>query len=152
MFSDKYCLTIWATLLLIIKLFCIEGFLKSKYLYFNLLSSDTLSSSFIYIGGVWDLLRTLSSVADISISPVAMLGFLACLSRTIPFTAITYSEPNFSAFSNASLLTSASNIIWLIPLISLKSTNTNPPKFLFFWTQPFRITSSPTLSILRSPQ
>ncbi|MPM63698.1 hypothetical protein SDC9_110580 [bioreactor metagenome] len=100
-----------ATLLLNIKVFCIDGFLKSKYLYFNLNSSDTLSSSFMYIGGVSDLFNNLSSVANISISPVGMLGFLELLSATLPLTAITYSDPNFSALAKASALTSVSNII-----------------------------------------
>src|SRR5699024_1253211 len=104
-------LTIPATLLLNIKFFCIDGFLKSKYLYFNLNSSETLSSSFIYIGGVSDLFSNLNSVANTSISPVGMLGFLDDLSATLPLTATTYSEPNFSALAKASAFTSVSNII-----------------------------------------
>ena len=57
------------------------------------------------------LFNTFNSVANTSISPVGMLGFLDDLSATFPLTATTYSEPNFSALAKASAFTSVSNII-----------------------------------------
>lgn len=73
----------------------------------------------MYIGGVSDLFNSFNSVANTSISPVGMFRFLEDLSATLPFIAITYSDPNFSALAKASSLTSVSKIIWHMPLLSL---------------------------------
>ena len=63
-----------------------EFLLISKYLYFILNSSPPSVLSSIVKGGVRDSLSTVSSETKISMSPVAILGFLEVLSIIDPFT------------------------------------------------------------------
>ena len=63
-----------------------EFLLISKYLYFILNSSPPSVLSSIVKGGVNDSFSTVSSETKISMSPVAILGFLEVLSITDPFT------------------------------------------------------------------
>ena len=133
-----------------LRFFWTEGFLISKYLYFNLRFSATSSSSFIYIGGVFALSKILILLATISILPVGISGFLLSRSRTFPFTSTTYSLPRWLAiswFTSSSSLTTT----WLMPVLSLRSKNTREPRFLFFATHPIRTTSWPIFSSLNCP-
>ena len=126
--------------------------LRSRVLFFNLISSFVSIPGSIGKGGVSEADKILRDSASISISPVFKSLLTApLLFTTVPVTAITNSERMLLAFSNTALSDFvSSNIIWTIPLTSLKSINNNEPKFLLFWTHPITVTFSPILLLLNS--
>src|SRR5690554_7493609 len=70
------------------------GFLRiSRYLYFIRRSSPPSVSSSIVKGGVFEVLRIVSSETNISISPVGIFGFLDCL-RSEEHTSELQSRPH----------------------------------------------------------
>ena len=80
-----------------------------------------------------------------------MFSFLEVLSFTTPETPITYSDLKDFAFSRSASGISSLNVIWVIPDLSLMSTNTRPPRLLALATHPFRTTLVSTSSSLSSP-
>ena len=82
-----------------IRLFFNCGLLRSKYLYFNLVSSKAVVLSDISNGKSIELFNISISFTSISISPVGMFLFLFSLSFTIPTVRITA-----SFFSSIALL------------------------------------------------
>ena len=129
--------------LLILRFLWRWGFLKSRYLYFNLNSSLVLASSSTGNGGVSASDKILSVFTVTSISPVAIFSLTAplrCL--TTPSAAITNSLLRFLAFSKTSpSFSSKTNC--KRPERSLKSIKIKLPKFLLFWTHPITVTVSP---------
>ena len=63
----------------------------SKYLYFNLVSSNAVVLLVISKGKSIAGFNTFNLFTSTSISPVFKFGFLLLLSLIIPFTSITYS-------------------------------------------------------------
>ena len=92
-----------------------------------------------------------SSFTSISISPVAIFGFLLSLSDTIPLTAKTYSDLISLALLKISSPKVSLTTICDIPVVSLKSININEPKLRSFATQPIKVTSLPISSFLKFP-
>ena len=122
-------LTFLAALALIIKLCCITGLLKSKYLYFSLISSEATSLSSTSIGGTLLLFKTSNSLTKTSISPV--FSFLFSISFflffTTPWTLIQSSLLKSSASLWQFLENLGSKTICVRPYLSLKSINITPP-------------------------
>lgn len=131
---------------LLIMLFNILGFLKSRYLYFSLKLSFATSSSLISNGKALDLLKISILLANTSISPVSNLGFLEDLSCTKPVTFKTYSFLISLTKSVRSSLTK----ICVIPYLSRKSINANDPRLRIVDTQPERVTVLPQSAIHNS--
>ncbi|MNI49235.1 hypothetical protein D3C73_1038350 [compost metagenome] len=113
------------------KIFCISPLLKSRYLYLSLIFSAASKLSFMYIGGVSDSDNILIDSPLSSTIPVGIFAFGDSLLITSPVTAIQYSGLTLSAFSKASLFISSPKTTCKIPVLSLKSRNSNPPRFLF---------------------
>ncbi len=114
-------------------------------------SSPPSVLSSIVKGGVRLGLSTLSSLAMISMSPVAIFGFLLERSATVPFTCITYSRPSLLARSHSSASTSLLNTICVMPYRSRRSTKVMPPILRVRCTQPAKVTTSPAFSRRSSP-
>ena len=85
----------------------------------------------MYIGGVSDSDNIFISSPFNSTAPVSISLFGDCLLTISPVTAMQYSDFTLSDFSKASLFISSPKTICIIPVLSLKSTNIKPPKFLF---------------------
>ena len=82
--------------------------------------------------GSWLLTQVYTT--STSISPVSIFLLIDSRILTIPSIAMTNSPFKLFALLNVSSEISVSNTIWTIPLLSRKSVNINPPKFLFFCT------------------
>ena len=133
------------------RFFCKEGLLKSRYLYFKRRVSFTFESSRISKGVVSASAKILSSSARISISPVAILLVLLSLSLTLPFTARTYSERIFCAFSNTAAAVVSSKTTCTSPVLSRRSTKISEPRFLLLCVHPITVTSLPASESLSVP-
>ncbi len=107
--------------------------------------------SLIYIGGVSDSESILILSPLSSTIPVGKFLLGDSLFITSPVTAMQYSDLTKSAFSKASLFISSPNTTCNNPVLSLKSTKTKLPKFLFLWTQPITVIFSEIFDSLTSP-
>ena len=162
-FCSRYCLARWTSLLLKTIDWIISVLLRSRYLYFILMSSSGRTPSFwspSSNGGRADLFRSSASVMRTSISPV---GFLASsvpstLFLTIPLICTQDSRVNVfmteSSFAASAPWgrSSGSKTTCVMPYLSARSMNATPPWSLENLTQPWRHTSFPRSEDLSSPQ
>ena len=128
---------------------CTSLFLKSKYLYLSLVSSNDSLDFFISKGSTLTHSPSISKyLISISISPVFILGLTisGVLGLTVPVTVIVLSLVSLAYFSTSLLINCT------IPVSSLTTIKTKLPKFLIESIQPATLTSFPIYSFVTSPQ